>query len=279
LFVNALDHVCARRSARACKRAKRGRWSVPPKRGQDPRAPGAGDARLPRSGTISTDNFSCAATFLELALDVCRAPAPTSRTNTRRLGLRRMICRHSSEPMEPPAPVTSTHFSADARPGELGFRRHRIPSQQVAHIHVAQLVDLRLAGNQVRQVRQRLNVHPEGFQLGEDLAPAAAARSGRQPPAGSGLSCACRTSSGRQSEPYTRTPLILLPCSDFLSSMNATGSKSGPPRSTELTRAPSVACPVDRHPRDRLAVHASVQEKDSGLRSGCPPTYSSANAQ
>jgi len=45
---------------------------------------------------------------------------------------------------------------------------------------------------------------------------------------------------------------MLLPWSDFLSSMNATGSKSGPPSSHGRQPGAGIACAVNRHPRGRF---------------------------
>ena len=72
-----------------------------------------------------------------------------------------------------PGPGDQDALTADARAEQFGVGRYRIASQQVTHFHIAQLVDLGLAGNQVREIRERLNVHPKRLQLGQDLAPPA----------------------------------------------------------------------------------------------------------
>jgi len=73
----------------------------------------------------------------------------------------------------PARPGDQHALAADARAKEFRLRRDRIPSQQVAHIHVAQLVDLCLAGNEVPTDWAAIEHAPEGFQLREDLAPPA----------------------------------------------------------------------------------------------------------
>ena len=178
-----------------------------------------------------------------------------------------MICRHSSEPIEPPAPVTSTHLPRMHEPNSCGLRRHRIAAQQIADVDVAQLVDLRLAGDQVRQVRQRLDVHAERLERvrisrrrrREADGMASRIRSIRR----------VRTSSRQRVRAVHGRPLMLLPCSDFLSSMNATGSKSGPPSSTERQPRAGIAGPIDRHPGGRLAVRRVRAGTGSAPRSGC----------
>src|SRR5438309_11649060 len=47
----------------------------------------------------------------------------------------------------PSGPRDRDAFTADAGPNELRVRRHRIAAQQIAHIQVVLLVDLRLAGD------------------------------------------------------------------------------------------------------------------------------------
>ena len=73
--------------------------------------------------------------------------------------------------MEPPAPVTMHALAADAGAEQLRIRRHRIAPEQVADIHIAQLIDARLAGDDVGQIRQRLHVHAQRLERSEDLAP------------------------------------------------------------------------------------------------------------
>ena len=142
--------------------------------------------------------------------------------STSRLGLKRMICRHSSEPIEPPAPVTSTHLPRMHEPNSRGFGGTGSRPSRSLDVDVAQLADLRLAGDQVGQIGERLHVHAERLELRENLAPAPA-RGGRhrqQHPVDAVLP---HQLAAGQSESYTRMPLMLLPCSDFLSSMKATG--------------------------------------------------------
>ena len=43
-----------------------------------------------------------------------------------------MICRHNSEPIEPPAPVTITTRSRMQASNNAGLRRHRIASREIA---------------------------------------------------------------------------------------------------------------------------------------------------
>ena len=111
-----------------------------------------------------------------------------------------MICRHSSAPIEPPAPGHQHALAANARAEQLRLRRHRIPPQQIADVDIAQLVDLRLAGDEVGQVGQRLHVHAERLELRQDLA-APPARRPTAWRAGRDRCGAARTSSGRESEP------------------------------------------------------------------------------
>ncbi len=64
-------------------------------------------------------------------------------------------------------------LAADARPKQVRIRRHGIAPQQIADIDLTQLVDVRLAGDQVGQMGERLHVHAQLLQSGEHFAPPA----------------------------------------------------------------------------------------------------------
>ena len=180
-----------------------------------------------------------------------------------------MICRHSSEPIEPPAPVTSTHLPRMQEPNSFGCggtgSRPAGRSTSTSHSSlICALPEIRSerfgrdctctpSGSSCVRISRRRRRVADGM--------ASRMRSMR---------CS-RTSFGSDSEPYTRMPLMLLPCSDFLSSMKATGSKSGPPSSTEHSARAGVAGAVDRHACGGLGVRARDAGTDSALRSGCRP--------
>ena len=96
---------------------------------------------------------SCAATFLQLALDPVECQV-------------RHLEQHQAAGAQtddlPAQPVTRTHLPLMLEPNslELGGTGSR-PSRSLTSI--PQLVDLRLARDQVREIGERLDVHPEGF--------------------------------------------------------------------------------------------------------------------
>ena len=104
----------------------------------------------------------------------CRAQVRTSRTEPSRRGLNPMICRHSSDPMEPPAPVTMTTRSRMQASNKPVFRRNRVSSQQIRHIDFAQIGQICLAGHELLDVGNRLHMHAQRLELSQNLAPAAA---------------------------------------------------------------------------------------------------------
>src|SRR5262245_31789519 len=62
----------------------------------------------------------------------------------------------------------------DAGLEQLRIRWHCVATQQIADVDVVQLVDARLAGDDVREVRQRLDVNAQRLERREYLATAAA---------------------------------------------------------------------------------------------------------
>ena len=115
----------------------------------------------------------------------CSRSARTSRSDA---GFSVAIWRHSSEPIEPPAPVTITRRPRDQlleRPAVEADRRAR---QQVLDRQVADLAELDLAVDDVAQVRQRLDRNLERLERADDR---------RGSAAGSARGIAISTSSGR----------------------------------------------------------------------------------
>ncbi len=85
-----------------------------------------------------------------------------------------MIWRHSSEPIEPPAPVTMTTLPWIHASEQPRVRRHRVAPEQVAGIDVAHVLDARVAGEDVGVVRHRLHQQVQRLDRLENLLPAAA---------------------------------------------------------------------------------------------------------
>ena len=71
------------------------------------------------------------------------------------------------------------HLVADAGLEQAGLRRDRIAAQKVAHIDFADVLDVSLAGHQLLELRDGLNVDAQGLEGAQDLASAAAGE-GRQ---------------------------------------------------------------------------------------------------
>ena len=91
-----------------------------------------------------------------------------------------MICRQSSEPMEPPAPVTITTSIANAGFEQSGLRRHGIASQKIAHVDLANVLDVGLAGDELLELGHGLHVHAQRLERAQDLAPAPAGQRGQR---------------------------------------------------------------------------------------------------
>ena len=137
-----------------------------------------------------------------------------------------MICRHSSEPIEPPAPVTMTTRSRMQASNKPGLGRHRIAAQEIAT-------------HRPRECRQRSPCRSPAARI---PAPSARARpaaraalkiSRRRRRVNDGRASRIRSMLAildqfRQVDParYTLMPLTIRPCRLLLSSMNTSGSNA-----------------------------------------------------
>ena len=82
-------------------------------------------------------------------------------------GRQAAICRQSSLPMLPPAPVMSTTLSCTSRCSSNGIGRHRLAAQQVFNFQLTHIVQAHAARGQVRHAGHGAHPHrqvPQGLQ-------------------------------------------------------------------------------------------------------------------
>ena len=63
---------------------------------------------------------------------------------------------------------------ADTRLEQARLRRHRIAPEEIAHIDFADVLDVRLAGDQLLEFGHGLHMHAQGLERAQDFAPAPA---------------------------------------------------------------------------------------------------------
>ena len=89
-----------------------------------------------------------------------RAPARRGRRARAACGPMRAICRQSSEPIEPPAPVTSTISSGEVAGDRLEVDLDRLAAEHVLDLDGPDLPgEVEVAGDELVQARQRLHRH------------------------------------------------------------------------------------------------------------------------
>jgi hypothetical protein len=69
---------------------------------------------------------------------------------------------------------------ANARLEQPRLRGHGIAPQKIADIHLADILDVRLAGDDLLEFRHRLDVHAQRLERAQDLAPAPAGERGQR---------------------------------------------------------------------------------------------------
>ena len=121
--------------------------------GEAPRAsapPPCSRRAPPRASTGGTWRSSSSSRWIENRLSSAWS------SSTIRCGSTRAIWRHSSEPIEPPAPVTSTVSPAEVGADALELHLHRLAAEHVLDAHLAHLARERAARlQQLEHGRQR----------------------------------------------------------------------------------------------------------------------------
>jgi hypothetical protein len=152
-----------------------------------------------------------------------RAYSERSNSTSRR-GRSARICRHSSAPIEPPAPVTITTFAADPRPQQRWVRLDRIAAQNVRDLDFAEFVNAPGAAGQFRQVGK------SSTRTGNPASASRISRRRRCEAEGSASKSsylrAGRSDRGSLDGARTLRPRTTLPHSCGLSSTNTTGANS-----------------------------------------------------
>ena len=90
----------------------------------------------------------------------CRARIRSARTAPAARGAKRAIWRHSSAPIEPPAPVTSTTRPVSQPLQSRGVEHHRIAPEQVVELDVAHLRHRDAPAHQVVERRHGQHLEP-----------------------------------------------------------------------------------------------------------------------
>ena len=169
--------------------------------------------------------FERVAVLDQLALDLEQVVLGVVEQDQAARGPTRAIWRHSSEPIEPPAPVTSTTAAGQVVADALDVHPHRLAAEDVLDLDLAHLAHQAAAGlQQLEDGRHRPHRH------------AAVAAGARRPsraacPGADGIairtSCGSTSSSTRPSSrvvPSTSSPRSMrAPCLRGSSSMKPTG--------------------------------------------------------
>ena len=61
------------------------------------------------------------------------------------------------------------HAVANARVEQPGLGRHRIASQKIAHVDLADVAHIRISGHELLEFRHGLHMHAQGLERAQDL--------------------------------------------------------------------------------------------------------------